>query len=97
MIEGLEATKKAVKEINEAVEVGKVTEKQIDEAREVYRPAASESAMLYFMLTNLNSIDHMYQYSLDAFVFFFFKGESVRASTTCSTDGTSTSMRGFLC
>ena len=33
--------------------------------------------MLYFMLTNLNSIDHMYQYSLDAFVFFFFKGTSV--------------------
>ena len=29
LIEGLEATKKAVKEINEAVEVGKVTEKQV--------------------------------------------------------------------
>ena len=59
LIEGLEATKKAVKEINEAVVKGKVMEKNIDEAREVYRPAASESAMLYFILTNLNIMDHM--------------------------------------
>ena len=74
LIEGLEATKAATKVIGEAVVLGKETEIQIDQAREVYRPAASESAMLYFMLTGLNAINHMYQYSLDAFVFFFFKG-----------------------
>ena len=73
LIEGLEATKKASMEINEAVERGKVTEVAINEAREVFRPAASEAAMLYFLVTQLHAIDHMYQYSLDAFSKFFNK------------------------
>lgn len=34
---------------------------------------ASEGAMLYFLLTKLCAIDHMYQYSLDSFVTFFYK------------------------
>lgn len=29
--------------------------------------------MLYFLLTQLSAIDHMYHFSLDAFVFFFLK------------------------
>lgn len=29
--------------------------------------------MLYFLLTQLSAIDHMYRFSLDAFVFFFLK------------------------
>lgn len=34
---------------------------------------AAEGAMLYFLLTQLSAIDHMYRFSLDAFVFFFLK------------------------
>jgi dynein heavy chain len=73
LIEGLEDTKKAVVAINIAVEKGKETEIQINLAREVYRPMATEGAMLYFLLTQLSAIDHMYQYSLDSFVIFFYK------------------------
>jgi len=73
LIVGLEATKKTAKEINEAMEVGKTTEVEIAKAREFYRKQASEGAMLYFLLTKLCSIEHMYQYSLDSFVTFFFK------------------------
>jgi dynein heavy chain len=73
LIEGLEATKKTVSEINAAIVVGKKMEVEIATAREVYRTQASEGAMLYFMLTKLCSIEHMYQYSLDSFVTFFFK------------------------
>jgi dynein heavy chain, axonemal len=73
LIEGLEATKAAAKEINAAVEEGKKTEIAINIAREMYRKQATEGAMLYFLLTQLCFIDHMYQYSLDSFVFFFFK------------------------
>lgn len=29
--------------------------------------------MLYFLLIQLMVVDHMYQYSLEAFTFFFFK------------------------
>lgn len=73
LIEGLEATKKTAEEINEAVESGKITQKEVEEAREAYRPQASEGAMLYFLLTKLCVIDHMYQYSLDSFMTFFEK------------------------
>ena len=73
LIEGLEATKKASVEIENAVEKGKETEKEINTAREVYVPVAEEGAMLYFMITNLNAIDHMYQYSLDSYVLYFYK------------------------
>ena len=73
LIEGLEATKKAAKEIAAAVEEGKKTEIDINKAREIYRPIASEGAMLYFLLTKLCTIEHMYQYSLDSFVSYFFK------------------------
>ena len=73
LIEGLEATKKTAKEINDAVESGKITQKEVEQAREAYRPQAAEGAMLYFLLTKLCVIDHMYQYSLDSFLTFFVK------------------------
>ena len=73
VIEGLEATKKTAQEIGKAVESGKITQKEVEQAREAYRPQASEGAMLYFLLTKLCVIDHMYQYSLDSFMYFFKK------------------------
>jgi dynein heavy chain len=73
LIEGLEATKKAAGEIAVAVEEGKKTEIEINLAREGYRVVANEGAMLYFLMTKLCSIEHMYQYSLDSFVTYFYK------------------------
>ena len=76
LIDGLEATKKKVDDINYAVERGRDTEETIRDAREVYRPVAAEGALLYFQIILLYAINHMYQYSLDAFVAFFFKAMS---------------------
>ena len=73
LIEGLEATKKTPKEINEAVARGKITQQEVEQAREAYRAQAEEGAMLYFLLTKLSAIDHMCQYSLDSFMYFFEK------------------------
>jgi len=73
LIEGLEQTKHTASSITEAVRQGKETEIGINEAREVYRPVASEASLLYFMLLKLYRIDHMYQYSLDSFTTFFHK------------------------
>ncbi|CAM9682439.1 unnamed protein product, partial [Phaeothamnion confervicola] len=73
LIEGLEATKAAAKEIAAAVDKGKATEVEINVARELYRKQATEGAMLYFLLTKLCAIDHMYQYSLDSFSTVFLK------------------------
>lgn len=43
----------AAKEIAAAVEKGKLTEIEINVARELYRKQATEGAMLYFLLTKL--------------------------------------------
>jgi len=73
LIIGLEDTKAASVKINAAVAKGKETEIKINLAREVYRRVATEGAMLYFMLTELCLVEHMYQYSLDSYVLYFYK------------------------
>ncbi|ETO26653.1 hypothetical protein RFI_10483 [Reticulomyxa filosa] len=69
----LEMTKKASKEIVEKVAQAKQKEIEINVARNQYRPVAEEASWLYFLLIQMNTIDHMYQYSLDAFITFFYK------------------------
>jgi len=46
---------------------------KINQEREKYRILASEGAMLYFLIITLQFVDHMYQYSLESFISFFFK------------------------
>jgi dynein heavy chain len=73
LIESLEATKKVANEVNRSVLEAREAEHGIDIAREVYRPVGSEGSMLYFIITELQGIDHMYQYSLDSFMVVFLK------------------------
>lgn len=73
LIEQLEVTKETSNVIQEKQVQAKITEKEINESRELYRPVAAEGAMLYFLLIQLWIIDHMYQYSLESFQNFFFK------------------------
>lgn len=51
----------------------KITSKEIDKAREYYRPAASRASLLYFILNELNTINPIYQFSLKAFSVVFQK------------------------
>ncbi|OXB72391.1 UNVERIFIED_CONTAM: hypothetical protein H355_012863 [Colinus virginianus] len=73
LVEGLEVNKRTATEIQEQAVAAKETEAKINESRDTYRGAASESAMLYFLLTQLWYINPMYQYSLDSFVAFLHK------------------------
>lgn len=73
LIENLDTTKKTTTEIQEKSELAKVTEVEINTQREIYRPVAAEGAMLYFLVIQLNVMEFMYQYSLEAFTTFFFK------------------------
>jgi dynein heavy chain len=68
LIENLEYSKKISTEIKEKVEIAKVTEVQINDASEAYRPAASRGALVFFMLNELYKIHSFYKYSLDSFV-----------------------------
>ncbi|RLO10654.1 hypothetical protein DYB28_016073, partial [Aphanomyces astaci] len=72
LIESLEETKMKATDIAVSVKKNQETEIVINNTRELYRPVAAEGAMLYFLLTTLCAIDHMYRYSLDSFVTFFF-------------------------
>jgi len=64
LVENLETTKRTAMEIEEKVEEAKLTEVQINEAREAYRPVAVRASLLYFVLNDLNKIHPMYQFSL---------------------------------
>ena len=51
-------------EINQRMKDSKITEIEIDKARESYRPVAYRASILFFCIVDLNGIDPMYEYSL---------------------------------
>ncbi|XP_014206492.1 dynein beta chain, ciliary [Copidosoma floridanum] len=73
LVENLETTKKTAAEIELKVVEAKETSKEIDAARELYRPAAARASLLYFILNDLNTINPIYQFSLKAFSVVFQK------------------------
>jgi dynein heavy chain len=73
LINNLDKTKQTAISIQEQSEEAKKTEIKINSEREIYRPVAAEGAMLYFLCISLCLIEHMYQYSLESFIKFFFK------------------------
>jgi dynein heavy chain len=68
LIENLEYSKKLSTEIQEKVEIAKVTEVMINDASEAYRPAASRGALVFFLLNELYKVHSFYKFSLDSFV-----------------------------
>ncbi|XP_077979817.1 dynein beta chain, ciliary-like [Glandiceps talaboti] len=73
LVENLETTKRTAAEIEVKVEEAKITEVKINEARELYRPAAARASLIYFILNDLNKINPIYQFSLKAFSVVFAK------------------------
>ncbi|XP_061390860.1 dynein beta chain, ciliary isoform X1 [Musca vetustissima] len=73
LVENLETTKSTASEIERKVAEAKITSKEIDKAREYYRPAAARASLLYFILNELNTINPIYQFSLKAFSVVFQK------------------------
>jgi dynein heavy chain len=67
LVDKVTTSKQVAGEIAEKQEVAKVTEKNIDEARESYRPVAYRTSVLFFCIVELSTIDPMYQYSLQWF------------------------------
>lgn len=73
LITNLENTKKTALGIEQKKKDAIITEQEINIEREKYRSVASEGAMLYFLIISLEVVEHMYQYSLESFLIFFFK------------------------
>jgi len=49
-------------------QVAEEMEAEIEESRQLYRPIAKHSAILFFSIADLPNIDPMYQYSLTWFI-----------------------------
>lgn len=64
LVENLETTKKTATDIEKKSAEAKITEKNINEARENYRSAAARASLLYFILNDLEKINPLYQFSL---------------------------------
>ncbi|KAL7699312.1 dynein heavy chain cytosolic putative [Lotmaria passim] len=73
LVENLETTKKKAKEINASFAQAIVTQKDIAQNRLRYTEVAVRGSLLFFQLDQLWKIDHMYQYSLEAFMVVFNK------------------------
>ena len=71
LVENLETTKRTAAEVERKVTEARGTSREIDAAREIYRPAAARASLLYFILNDLNTINPIYQFSLKAFSVVF--------------------------
>uniref|UniRef100_A0A8D3CJW0 Dynein axonemal heavy chain 11 n=1 Tax=Scophthalmus maximus TaxID=52904 RepID=A0A8D3CJW0_SCOMX len=73
LVEQLENTKTTAAHIQHKVVEARENETKINEARELYRPAAERASLLFFIITDLSKINPMYQYSLKTFNSVFNK------------------------
>ncbi|XP_043512192.1 dynein axonemal heavy chain 2 [Frieseomelitta varia] len=71
LLSTLQSSKTTSISIEESLIVSEQTEKEIDLAREEYRPCAHRAAILFFVLNDMSFIDPMYQFALDAYITLF--------------------------
>ncbi|XP_008197222.2 dynein axonemal heavy chain 3 [Tribolium castaneum] len=64
----LSSSKVLSEEIQEKQKLAQVTEKEIDNARNLYVPVSKHSSVLFFCISDLANIDPMYQYSMTWFI-----------------------------
>ncbi|XP_072203968.1 dynein axonemal heavy chain 1 [Excalfactoria chinensis] len=83
LINALEASKLKAGEIQTKVKAAEQTEVDINTTRLEYAPVAVRAQILYFCVSDLSSVDPMYQYSLEWFLNIFLRGisNSERADT----------------
>ena len=71
LIATLENAKTKAVEIENALEVARVTSEDINASRENYKDVAKRGAILFFAMAGLSQISEMYEYSLSAYLGVF--------------------------
>jgi dynein heavy chain 2 len=87
LIESLTQTKETSKGISDALQESEQAGEELDRQREGYRPFAADGSTLFFLMGQLVAINHMYQFSLAAFLVLF------RATLSTEMDAGSVSER----
>merc|ERR1719506_1233615 len=86
LINTLQESKTISEAVSEQVRTAELTMEKIDAARENYRLAGSRSAVLFFVLNDLVSIDPMYQFALDAYTVLFIQSIEKSADKKISVE-----------
>lgn len=73
LINTLSQSKATSDTIQAKVAEAEATEAQIDATRELYRPVAARASLLFFCISDLATVDPMYQYSLTWFCALFIR------------------------
>ena len=83
LIESLTQTKITSAEIQVALRKSEEAGAELDRQRDVYRPFARDGSTLFFLIAHLKAINHMYQFSLAAFLGMFRAtlGEGMEAAS----------------
>ncbi|KAF5404253.1 Dynein axonemal heavy chain 10 [Paragonimus heterotremus] len=71
LVNTLEETKSKATEVTEKLVLGAKTAADIDLLRDAYRPAARRGAILFFVLSDMSTVNSMYQYSLGSYLVVF--------------------------
>nr|XP_034835442.1 dynein heavy chain 10, axonemal [Maniola hyperantus] len=71
LVDTLENTKSKAAEVKEKLELAEATTKDIEILRDGYRPVAKRGSILFFVLSDMASVNTMYQYSLSSYLDVF--------------------------
>ncbi|XP_072759448.1 dynein axonemal heavy chain 2 [Anoplolepis gracilipes] len=82
LLNALQTSKATSISIQESLTVTEQTEKEIDLAREGYRPCSKRASILFFVLNDMSVIDPMYQFSLAAYNALFMLSIDKSPKTT---------------
>lgn len=82
LLNALKTSKATSISIQESLVVTEQTEKEIDLAREGYRPCSKRASILFLVLNDMSVIDPMYQFSLDAYNTLFMLSIDKSPKTT---------------
>eukprot|EP01013_Petalomonas_cantuscygni_P031315 TRINITY_DN574_c0_g2_i2.p1 TRINITY_DN574_c0_g2~~TRINITY_DN574_c0_g2_i2.p1 ORF type:complete len:4342 (+),score=1501.02 TRINITY_DN574_c0_g2_i2:256-13281(+) len=86
LIEALNEIKTKSTTIQKALVESKSVQENIDQQREGYRPYARQGSLAFFALQDLRSVNHMYQYSLGAFMTQFMGALDTHKESKKSVD-----------